>query len=109
MLIFLWDAQNVEHIAEHRVAPEEAEYVVRSAVRPYPKPMPQGKFLVWGQTDARRYLQVIYVMRDPEGVDADELSAGAIAALMEDDADFVYIIHAMEMTGKMKHRHKRNR
>jgi hypothetical protein len=109
MLIFLWDAKNAEHIGEHNVAPGEAEYVVRNAARPYPKPMPHGKFLVWGQTEAGRYLQVVYVERDPEQVEPDELSAAAIAALMEDDAEFIYIIHAMQFSASMKHRHKRDR
>jgi len=107
MLIFLWDAKNVEHIGEHNVAPEEAEHVVRNAARPYPKPMPRDKWLVWGQTGAGRYLQVVYVERDADGVEADELSAAAMAALMEDDADFIYVIHAMELTRQTKHRHKR--
>lgn len=37
MLIFLWDEANVEHIGDHGVQSEEAEYVVRHAKSPYPE------------------------------------------------------------------------
>jgi hypothetical protein len=44
MLIFIWEERNIHHIAEHDVAPAEAEYVVRN--EPNPAELPENKFLV---------------------------------------------------------------
>lgn len=63
MVIFIWDEKNVDHIAAHDVTPAEAVYVVRHID---PIEMPEGRFVVWGPTDAGRLLQVIFVYREDE-------------------------------------------
>ncbi|HEY3242876.1 MAG TPA: BrnT family toxin [Phycisphaerae bacterium] len=63
---FRWDQWNRHKVAMHNVEPEEAGYVVRNAQRPYPRQVGHGKYLLWGQTDAGAYLQVIFVKRDAE-------------------------------------------
>jgi hypothetical protein len=60
MMIFAWNAGNVTHIAKHGVAPVDAECVARNARPPYPEVRSDGKFLVWGQARAGRWLQVIF-------------------------------------------------
>ena len=54
----------MDHIAEHGVGPQEAEEVVRSAKRPYPRHQGNEKYRVRGQTASGQYLQVIYLI-DP--------------------------------------------
>ncbi len=62
---FRWIAWNAEHIAEHGMSVDEAEFVVTGAGRPYPEYLGDGRFLVRGQTAAGEYLQVIFI-RDPD-------------------------------------------
>jgi uncharacterized DUF497 family protein len=59
---FRWNDWNVDHIAEHGVTPEEAEYVVEHARSPYPKKFGGGKYGVWGQAETGWWLQVIYIL-----------------------------------------------
>ena len=33
---FRWNEWNLDHVSKHGVTPDEAEYVVRNARRPYP-------------------------------------------------------------------------
>ena len=56
---------NVDHIGDHGVSPEEAEYVVDGARAPYPEQIGDGKWRVRGQTASGRYIQVIFVF-DPD-------------------------------------------
>ena len=79
---FRWILWNIQKCESHGVDPEEAEEVVNSAARPYPRHIDDDKILVRGQTNAGRYLQVIY--------------------LLETD-DVVFIIHARPLTDTEKH------
>ena|SRR5947209_4349367 len=108
MPIFSWNAANIEHIAEHGVSPEEAEQVVRAASPPWPRAEADEKFLVWGQTEDGRYLQVIYVLPADEEVDPESLS---LEDLIEFDAGekVLYVIHAMGLTERMKRQYKKQR
>ena len=82
---FRWNEWNLDHVSKHGVTPDEAEYVVRNARRPYPQRRDADKWLVWGRGYGARFLQVIFV---------------------EDDDD-VYIIHARPLTEKEKRRYRR--
>ena len=62
---FRWNEWNVNHVAEHGVTPEEAEYIINRATRPFPRKQASGKYLVRGQTESGRWVQAIYVV-DPE-------------------------------------------
>jgi len=64
---FRWNEWNIGHTAEHGVTPEEVEYVVDRALAPYPKYQGDGRFLVRGQTDSGRWIQVVYIF-SPAGV-----------------------------------------
>ena len=57
---------NRDKVADHGVQPDEAEFVIDHARRPYPMKIDDEKRLVWGQTPAGRCLQVIYLI-DIEG------------------------------------------
>jgi hypothetical protein len=83
---FRWIAWNIQKCSIHGVRPEEAEYVVRRARRPYPYKIGDEKTLVRGQTEAGRYLQVIYLIEN------------------EDD---IFVIHAMPLTARMKRNFRR--
>ena len=85
---FRWNADNVDHLADHGVSPEEAEQVMRHARPPYPRAIQDGKFVVWGQTHEGVYLQVIFIF-GPPGV--------------------VYVIHARPLNGREKERLRRQR
>ncbi len=78
---FRWNEWNIEHIAGHGVAVEEAEEVVRKAKQPFPRRIGDDKWLVWGPGHGGRLLQVVFVF-DEEGD--------------------VFIIHARELTGREK-------
>ena len=84
---YRWNTWNVEHIGEHGVSVEEAEFVVDHARRPYPRQQGE-RFLVIGQTAAGDYIQVAYVF-DPPGV--------------------VFVIHARPLTDREKRRYKRRK
>jgi hypothetical protein len=64
---FRWIEWNVGKCELHGVHPREAEEVVNSAARPYPRRIDNNKILVRGQTSAGRYLQVIYLI-ESDGV-----------------------------------------
>ena len=63
---FRWNTWNIEHLAEHGVSPDEAEYAIENASGPWPRKEADEKFRVWGRTEAGEYLQVIFVF-DPSG------------------------------------------
>lgn len=84
---FRWNGWNINHIAEHGVEPEEAEYVASRARAPWPRNVGDGKYMVMGQSAAGRHLQVIFVR--------------------DEDAPTVYVIHARPLTGPEKRRFKR--
>jgi uncharacterized DUF497 family protein len=83
---FRWNEWNIDHIAEHGVEPDEAELVVRTARRPYPKYHADDKWLVWGRGRGGRLLQVIFVL---------------------DEDDTKYVIHARPLTPAEKRRWKK--
>lgn len=85
---FRWNSWNVEHIAQHGIEPGDAEFVVRYATRPFPSYQGSGKWLVRGQTESGRYIQVIYV------VDPDET---------------LFVIHARPLKIREKRNLKRRR
>lgn len=64
---FDWDFANLDHIARHKVEPEEAEEVVRDpAVLETPAhrgPLGQRHFGVIGATEAGRVLVIFYELR----------------------------------------------
>jgi uncharacterized DUF497 family protein len=92
-VLFRWNAWNIEHIAEHGVTPEEAEWVVEHARRPYPELREQDKWRVVGRGRGGRWLQVIFVF-DPE-VEAP------------DAEDTGFVIHARPLTEREKKRERR--
>ena len=83
---FRWNDWNVEHVARHGVAPEEAEQVVRAAARPWPQRIEEDKWLVWGRTRGGRPLQVVFVV---------------------DEDDPLYVLHARPLTEQEKRRFRR--
>ncbi len=85
---FRWNEWNVEHLALHRVSPDEAEEVVISATSPYPLERPDAKWLVWGRTASGRALQVVFIL---------------------DDDDTTYVIHARDLTAREKRRYRRRK
>jgi uncharacterized DUF497 family protein len=90
MILFRWIEWNLEKIARHGIAVVEAERVVRSAARPYPRRIEKGKWQVIGRGQDDRWVQVIYVV-DPD--------------------DTLFVIHAMPLIsrrrrGRMKRKRK---
>ncbi|MDQ3248751.1 MAG: BrnT family toxin [Chloroflexota bacterium] len=59
---FWWDNQNIEHIANHGVEPYEAEQVIATAK--FIRKGGQGKYVAYGQTDAGRYLLVVFAPKE---------------------------------------------
>jgi uncharacterized DUF497 family protein len=81
-----WNEWNIEHIARRGIPPEEAEHVVSSATRPFPRKIDDDKWLVWGRGSGGRVLQVVFVV---------------------DEDDLVFVIHARRLTEKEKRRFRR--
>jgi uncharacterized DUF497 family protein len=78
---FRWIQWNVAKVEKHGVSPAEAEQVVRSARRPYPKQNGKGKWLVIGRGRGDRFVEVVYLV-DPD--------------------DTLFIIHAMPLTTRRR-------
>jgi hypothetical protein len=109
-MVFSWDDVNRDHVAEHGVGPGEAEEVVRGAEAPFPQTIEGDKFVVWGATDSGRYLQVIYVLKTPHDVSYESLSVEDWMAVEAGEvAEVVRVIHAMDLTPRMKRRLRRRR
>jgi uncharacterized DUF497 family protein len=100
---FIWNKKNVEHIAEHGVTPEEAEFVVLNGRTTYHE---DNKWLARGQTRSGRYLQVIYVMEsDATGIDYSEVDLLEVAGA----CDSFYVIHARPLTTAERSTFKRRK
>ena len=61
---FIWDEENLSHIARHHVAPEEVEEALAAA--PVVLRSRDERYLGHGQTESGRLLFVVYVRR-PRG------------------------------------------
>jgi len=83
---FRWNEWNLEHIARHGVEPEEVEYVVLAARRPWPRYRGDDKWLVCGRGRGGRFLQVVYIL---------------------DEDNLVFVIHARPLTDAEKRRMRR--
>ena len=59
---FEWDKKNEEHISRHNVAPEEVEELFQGYYRTYKTQ--GGKHVVYGKTDAGRYLLVVVAKKE---------------------------------------------
>lgn len=91
------------------MTPGEAEQVVRGARPPFPRETGEDKFLVWGQTDAGRYLQVVFVRPDHDEVDPESLDLSELIDYSEGAAEVIYVIHAMELDDSRKRRYRQLR
>jgi len=110
LLIFDWDQKNRDHILEHNVMPQEAEYVVENADQPFPQDMGGGRWLVWGPTKEHRFLQVIFVLKAQDQVEFDSVPLLDWTELeFTPDAKIARVIHAMELTADMKRKLRRRR
>jgi uncharacterized protein len=83
---FDWDEQNVDHLARHGVEPDEAESVLDDT--PLILHTEDDKYLAYGQTDAGRYLLVVFVRKS---------------------ASLIRVISACDMTEAEKKKHRRRR
>lgn len=86
--LYRWNEWNLDHIGEHGVDAAEAEDVVDGAMRPWPEPIGDGKWRVWGQTAEGRYLQVIYIFDPPP---------------------IVFVVHARALGDREKRQYRRRR
>jgi uncharacterized DUF497 family protein len=106
-MVFSWDEWNIDHIAEHGVAPGEAEYVVKHAAPPFPREIGEGKIKVWGRTADGRYLQVVFVYRSDDEIDYEAMSLTNLLAVEAGEGPLLYVIHAMELTLNMKRQYRK--
>ena len=105
-VIFQWDDDNVAHIAEHGVDPEEAQYVVENATPPFPRAAADGKFIAWGKTRDGPYLQVGFVSLPDDRVDITRLEPAQIMDF-QTGAKVLYVFHAMPMTAGQKRQYRK--
>jgi hypothetical protein len=85
---FRWERWNVDHIGEHGISPEQAEYLINRAGRGFPRYIGDGKFLVQGQDQNGMWMQAIFTMSP---------------------ADMAFVIHARPLTDPDKHCLRRKR
>lgn len=75
---FVWDDGNVEHIAKHKVEPQEVEEVFEPGF--YLRKSWSGRYLVLGRTAAGRYLTCVFERGKQPGsiriITAREMSSG---------------------------------
>ena len=62
---FEWNDWNIEHIAKHSVTPQETEEACYN--QPISRRTKDGLYIVYGQTDAGRYLLMV-VRYKPESI-----------------------------------------
>jgi hypothetical protein len=105
-VIFQWDEDNVGHIAEHGIGPDETEYVVEHASPPFPRAAGDGKFIVWGRTQDGSQLQVGFVYLPDERVEIPRLKVADILEFQE-NAKVLYVFHAMPMTAAQKRQYRK--
>ncbi len=78
---------------------------MRNAAAPFPETIEGDKLVVWGKSGAGRYLQVVYVLKPPHEVAYESLAVQDwMTAEGGQDEDVVRIIHAMDLTARMKRR-----
>ncbi len=85
---FRWNDWNVDHIGEHGIKPEQAEYVVRRTRAPFPEESSDARWLVMGPDENGLLMRVVYVL-DSDGT--------------------IYVIHAMPLSDRDKKRYRRRR
>ena len=83
---FVWSDYSLGKCEKHGVAPEEAEYVVVNARKPYPMLHREGTWIVQGQTFQGRWIRVVYFL---------------------DPMDRIVVIHAQPLEGKRQRRRRR--
>jgi hypothetical protein len=105
-VIFIWNDDNVDHIAKHGVTPDEAEYVVDHAKPPFPRAAGDGKFIVWGRAAYGSYLQVGFVFLPDERVDVGLLDPFQLLDFQA-GAEVVYVFHAMPLTDDQKRQYRK--
>jgi hypothetical protein len=70
---------------------------------PFPEAIGDGKHFVHGQTEAGRWLQVIYVYRAIETLDWSSVHWEDRGALLDEaDDEVVYVIHARDLNEQEK-------
>ena len=86
-LRFDWNRANIEHIASHRVAPEEVEQVFANDEMGIDYDVVRGedRWTAMGETDHARVLMVVYTMR----------------------ADRIRIVTAYQASGRMREEYLR--
>src|SRR5437868_2748059 len=104
---FSWDTWNRPHIAKHGVSQQEAQYIVERRAAPFPRDIGDGKYLVRGQTEAGRYLQVIYTFKSDEDMDYESMDLEAIIALSDEVSPIYYVVHARDLTEREKRAYRR--
>ncbi len=99
----VWDKVSREHIAKHRVQAHEVEFVLSGLQPPFPQDIGNGKYLVQGQTDEGRFLQVIYVYRPVQTLDWTAMEWEDRLALADvEENEVVYVVHARDLTEREK-------
>ena len=80
--------------------------MVVNARSPYPQVWGDHKWIVRGQTAARRFIQVIFVMEsDAADIDYEEINL----LELDQSADSIYVIHARPLNDREKRRLRRRR
>jgi hypothetical protein len=108
-VIFSWNRANTEHIVKHGVKRAEAEQVVRGARSPWPTKSEDQKRLVWGQTGAGRYLQVIFFYPEDKDVDVESLTLPDLISWSDGLDRVVYVIHARDLEDDEKRQFRKRR
>ena len=57
---FLWDDENVAHIAEHGLTPEEVEPVVMNPGNDFDISHATGRSVMFGRTRTAKYIMVVF-------------------------------------------------
>jgi hypothetical protein len=105
-MIYQWPIRSREHIAKHSVNEQEAEYVIDHARPPFPRGIEDLKQLVWGRTEAGRYLQVIFVYLEDDEVDLDIMTP-LERLRFADGEEVILVIHARDLTADQKAQYRK--
>ncbi len=65
--------------------------------------------MVWGQTVAGRYLQVIFFYPKDEDVDVESLSVPDLIAWSDGEERVVYVIHARDLEDDERKQYRKRR
>jgi hypothetical protein len=107
-IVFAWDDWNREHVTKHGCTAMDAKFVVDHAAGPFPQEIGDDKFVIWGQNESGRHLQVVLAFKIPAELEFNQLELLDWGMMIDYVGTIaVYVIHAMPLTRDQLRRYRK--